>query len=94
MIRSIIPTQSGLDEELLGEAAAYATYHRERTMAKTADGNKKSSFESRTGKKPSLKNLKVFGRLAMVHMVRAQRKSKLGSCGSSGVFGVFLIMGC
>ena len=85
MVRSML-TQSGLDEEFWGEAAVYATYIRERIMTKTADGNKKSPFERRTGKKPSVKTFKVFGCLAMVHMVRAQRKSKLGSRGWSGIF--------
>ena len=85
MVRSML-VQSGLGEMFWGEAAAYANYIRDRIMTKTPDGDKKSPFERRTGKKPSVKNIKVFGCLAIVHTAKAQRKSKLGNRGWKGVF--------
>lgn len=85
MVRTML-VQSGLEETFWGEAAAYANYIRERIMTKTPDGVKKSPLERRTGTKPNVKNIKVFGCLAFVHKAKPQRKTKLGSRGWKGIF--------
>lgn len=85
IVRSML-TLSGLNETFWGEAAAYANYIRDKIMTKTPDGETKSPFERRTGKKPTVKNIRVFGCLAMVHMAKPQRRPKLRSRGWKGTF--------
>ncbi|CAI5744330.1 unnamed protein product [Peronospora destructor] len=73
---------AGLSKRYWGEAVMTAAFLRNRCPTR-ATGNGKSPHEAWTQKKPLLKNLKVFGYHAYVHIPR-EKRSKLDPREDSG----------
>jgi hypothetical protein len=63
-----------LDHEFWGEAVNYANYVRERVPTRTSDGEFSTPYERRTGDKPGVRHIKVFGCKCLVHVPHQKRK--------------------
>lgn len=78
----VMLSESNLEDKWWGEAILTANYVRNRTVTKKTG---KTPFELFFGRKPDVKNLRVFGVRAFVH-TPAQRRKKLDPVSKEGVF--------